>query len=202
MAQPVYNISISPLHLVAAVVVSQILFKDRLMDAIGSRFNNIIDTVYAASKNVVLESPVTILAAGLTYGVHQLTPYAPALALSTAGSMKAAAFVGGIFVLKSALSPVLGKATETNTREHITHATMIRNSVIRQFFPLALGAAYAFYSEVPVKLAQSVLYTAALIPLVKLLGKGIDSFCEMEGVKERIQDWYAWINLEKPGSTS
>jgi hypothetical protein len=210
MAQPVYPINISPWHLVAAAIASHILFRDRLIDIVGHRLNSIVEMVYAASKSVVLESPVTILAAGLTYGVDQLTTYAPALALSTAGSMKAAAFVGGIFVLKSALSPALEKVTEPDPLKHVTHATMIGNSVIRQFFPLVLGTAYAFYAQVPVKLAQSALYTAALIPVIKLLGKGIDSFCEMEGVKERIQSWYAWMmglpeekpDLEKLGSTS
>ncbi len=197
MAQPVnFSIHISPLHLIAAVFISQILFKDKFMDVVGRRLNDVIDTAYAAGKNVILESPVTILAAGLTFGVHQLTPHFPALALSSEGSMKAAAFVGGVFALKSALAPLLERVTET--KGEVTHATMIRNSVVIHFFPLALGAAYAYYAEIPVKLAQSALYTAALIPVIKLVGKGIDSFCEMEGVKERIQDWYAWMSLEKP----
>jgi hypothetical protein len=203
VAQPVnISINISPLHIVAAVFISQILFKDKFMEVVGRRLNDIIDTAYAVGKNVVVEFPVTVLATGLTFGLHQLTPYAPALVLSTEGSMKVAAFVGGVFALKSALYPVLEKLTEHKKNdkkdEGITHATMIRNSVVLHFFPLALGAAYAFYAQVPVKLAQSALYTAALIPVVKLVGKGIDSFCEMEGVKERIEGWYAWMNLEKP----
>jgi hypothetical protein len=200
MAQPVnFSINISPLHLVAAVFISQVLFKEKFTEIVGRRLNDIIDTVYASGKNVVLESPVTVLAAGSTFAVHLLTPYYPALALSSEGSMKAAMFVGGVFALKSALSPLLEKLTELQKGEVITHATIIQNSVVRQFFPLALGAAYAYYAQVPVKLAQSALYTAALIPAIKLLGKGIEAFCEMEGVKERIQDWSAWMsNLEKP----
>jgi hypothetical protein len=217
MAQPVsISLHISPWPVVAAVLVSQIIYRDRFMDAIGHRFNNILDTVYAVSKKVVLESPVTVLAAGLTYGVHQLTTYAPALALSTEGSMKVAIFVGGIFLLKSALSPVLETATVTDSKKHAKHATIIRNSVVRNFFPLVLGTAFAFYAQVPVKLAQSALYTAALIPVIKLLGKGIDSFCDMDSVKNTIEGLHGWMmvteyqpepvtlvtNVDKSGLTS
>ena len=57
MAQPVnISINISPLHLVAAVFISQILFKGKFTEIVEKRLNDIIDTVYAAGKKVVLES--------------------------------------------------------------------------------------------------------------------------------------------------
>jgi hypothetical protein len=190
------SINISPLHLVGAVFISQVLFNDKFTELVGGRLNEVIDTVYAAGKNAILESPVTLFAAGLTFAVYQLAPHCPALALSSEDAMKAAAFAGGVFALKSALSPLLEKATEH--KGEVTHATLLRNTVVIHFFPLALGAAYAYYTQVPVKLAENALMTASLIPIIKLFGKGIDSFCEMDGVKQRIQECYAWMSLEKP----
>ncbi len=206
MTQPInFSINISPTYLVAAVVISEFIFRDRIMDSVGKRLNDMIDTVYAAGKHIALDSPVIALATGLTYAVHQLTPYAPCLELSTEGSMKAAAFVGGVFALKSALTPLLEKTIEGETDNLLGSATsfkkkevpgeyLIRNTLVLQLFPLALGTLYAYYASVPVKLAQSALYTASLIGVVKLLGKCAESICRMDSVKETIQDWYFGLN--------
>jgi hypothetical protein len=206
MAQPInFSINISSTQLVAAVVISQILFRDSLMNVVGKRFKDMFDTVCAAGKNLVLESPVIALATGLTYAVHQLTPYAPYLELSTEGSMKAAAFVGGVFALKSALTPLLEKTIEGETdnlmksvssmeKKTVAGEYLIRNALVLQLFPLALGTLYAYYASVPVKLAQSALYTVSLLGVVKLLGKGVEYICSMNTVKEAIQNWYFGLN--------
>lgn len=197
MAQPIhFSIHIAPLPIVAMVLISQVLFKEKFMEMVGHRFNLIVDAVYAAGKNLVLESPVTVLTAAMTYAVHPLTAHTPSLALAPADPLKAALFVAGIFALKSALSPALEEATKT--KGEVLHGTLVRNAVVRNFFPLFLGTACAFYAEIPVRLAQSALYTAALIPLVKLLGKGFDAFCEMSDVKALIHEWFFWI--DKPQS--
>jgi hypothetical protein len=202
MAQPIhFSINVSPTHLVAAVVISQILFREKITEIVGKHFHDMTDILLAAGKNLVLDFPVIALTTGLTYAEQQLTPYAPALSLSSEGAMKAATFVGGVFALKSALAPLLKQVTKPK-KEAISHGTMLRNSVVLHLLPVALGTLYAYYDSIPVKLTQSALYISALIPVVKLVGKGIDLFCEMEGVKERIQEWYSWMNLEQSLSKS
>lgn len=202
MAQPAnISLNISPLPLIAAVLLSQILFKDKFTDVVEKRLNELIDTTYAAGKNVILESPVTALAAGLTFAVHQLIPRIPALASFSEDSMKAAVFVGGMFALKSALTPLLEKVTEREVGsiidsvsksqiKEVSTVSLLRNSIVLNFFPLAAGCVYAYYASIPVKLAQNAIYTAALIGVVKLLGKGVESFCKMEDVKATIHNWY------------
>jgi hypothetical protein len=199
MAQPIHlSINVSPLHLFVAVVFSQMLVGDKINDTLRFRLTDAVDVALAAGKNLLLDSPVIALTTGLTYAVQQLTFNRPYLELSSEGAMKAAIFVGEVFALKSALTPFLGKVTKVEDKKRgNTHATMIRNTVVLHYLPVALGALYAYYNSIPVKLTQSTLYIAALIPTIKLLGKGFETFCEMEGVKVKIQEWYAWMNLEK-----
>jgi hypothetical protein len=209
MAQPIHvSINLSPTYFIAAiaaVAVSQIIREYATLDINRVKHNNsilvMVNTVYAAAKNLVLDSPVIALVTGLTYAVHQLTPHAPVLALSS-DAMKAASFVGELFVLKSVLTPFLEKVTESETSEVLERSTsgvhsknipgecLLRNSLVLHFFPLALGTLYAYYASVPVKLAQSALYTASLVGVVKLLGAGIGSICKIDAVRETIMNWY------------
>jgi len=199
MSQPIqFNIHLSPWHMVAGAFLFQFLFKDRLADSIGSRLYKLFDIVEASGKNLLLDFPVIALTTGITYAVHPLTSYAPALALSPEGAMQAAIYVGGVFALKSAMTPFLKKVTKPEDKKGISQGTILRNTVVLHLLPVALGTLYAYYNSIPVKLTQSALYITTLIGMVKLLGKGYDAFCEMEGVKERIQEWYAWMNLEIP----
>lgn len=205
--QPIHvSINFSPLHLFSAVIISQIFLSNKMSDTFKFLITDTINTTLAGGKKIVLDSPVIALATGLTYAVQKLTPYVPYLELSSEGAMKAATFVGGVFALKSSLTPLLGIVTKIEHNEEktgVSHAKMIRNSVVLHCLPAALGIFYAYYNSIPIKLMQSTLYLSALIPTIKLLGKGFESFCEMEGVKERIQEWYSWMNLEKfEGSSS
>jgi hypothetical protein len=203
MSQPIqFNIQLSPWHVVAGAFLFQFLFKDRLAESVGSRLYKLFDKVEASGKNLLLDFPVIALTTGITYAVHPLTRYAPALEISPEGAMQAATYVGGVFALKSALTPFLEHVTKPKDREEITHGTMLRNTVVLHFLPVVLGTFYAYYASIPVNLTRSALYITALIPTIKLLGKGIDSFCAMEGVKERIEEWYAWMDLEKSVSKS
>lgn len=210
MAQPVnISLNISAFHLVAAAAVTPILFRASFSELVGRRFDEMIETVYGAGKNMILDSPLIALVAGLTYAVHQFSQHNPALVLSSEGSMKAAAFVGGMFALKSALTPLLEKVTESelgslvdsvskSQRKEVPSESLVRNSIVLHFFPLAVGCVYAYYASVPVKLAQSAIYTAALIGVVKLLGKGVESFCKMVEVRETIHNWYFGLDKETP----
>jgi hypothetical protein len=207
MAQPInFSINVSPIALIVAVVVSHTLFKDRYGEVVQKRLHDMIDLFYAAGKNLILDSPVIALTSGLTYAVQHLAPYAPALVLSSE-AMLAATFVGGIFALKSVMNPLLEKVIEVETSKLIDNVSvsnslssyrkkevpgeyLIRNVIVLHLLPLALGTLYAYYASVPVKLAQSALYTATLIGSVKLLGYCIESFCKMDTVKETIQNWY------------
>jgi hypothetical protein len=202
VAQPVnISINISAFHLMAAVAITPILFRASFSE---KRFDEMLETVYAAGKNLILDSPVIAFVTGLTYAVHEFSQSNPALVLSLEGSMKAAVFVGGMFALKSVLTPLLEKVTESklgvlldlsqSQNQEVPSESLVRNVIVLHFFPLAVGCVYAYYASVPVRLAQSALYTAALIGVVKLLGKGVESFCKMKEVKETINDWYFGLN--------
>jgi hypothetical protein len=119
--------------------------------------------------------------------------------------LKSAMYVAGIFAVRSALSLYLERVinnavlidlkmltfnidkdwkkiqkTLENTAKERSDDTQIvgylRNAVIRNAVPIAVACTAAYYAEIPVKLAQTALYTAALIPVVKLLGKGLGLF--------------------------
>ncbi len=214
MAQPVqFSVNFSAWHITAGMVALNLLLRKPITELIGKHLDQMVDAVYEAGNNVILDFPVIALASGLTYYAHQLIATAPAFLLSTdaEGSLKVAAFVGGVFALKSALTPLLEKVTKCNVIEEVINSsiesaeklkaaeqvpsqTLIRNTVILNLFPLALGAAYAYYAAVPIKLAQSALYTAALIGVVKLSGKGIESLDKMSQIGSTIQHWYFIFN--------
>ncbi|HEX2579490.1 MAG TPA: hypothetical protein VHK67_03710 [Rhabdochlamydiaceae bacterium] len=199
MVQPVHlSIHIAPMSIVAAIVITQIIFRDKFMDQTGYRFNAILDAFYDAGKSLALESPVTVLAAGITHFVQPLTTHAPFLALSPEDPLKATLFVASVFALKSALYPLLSQITtaeQTKTKQGVTQGTVVKHWIVLHFFPLVLGTGYAFYAKIPLRLVQSALYTAALVPLIKLVGIGLNCFCEMEEVKARIQGLHVWMTL-------
>jgi hypothetical protein len=60
----------------------------------------------------------------------------------------------------------------------------LRNAVIRNVVPVAAACTAAYYAEIPVKLTQTAIFTTALIPVVKLLGKGLEQFMNLEHVKK------------------
>jgi len=214
MTQPAaFSLSFSAWHTTVGIVALSLLLREPITKIVGKRLDEMVDAVYEAGSNAIVDFPVIALVSGLTYVAHQWAAHTPALLLSTdaEGSLKVAAFVGGVFALKSALTPLLEKVTKCNVIEEVINSSiesadklraaeqvpsqiLIRNTVILNLFPLALGAAYAYYASVPIKLAQSALYTAALIGIVKLLGKGIESLDKASEIGSTIQHWYFRFN--------
>jgi hypothetical protein len=175
MTQPIsLSINLSIWHLAGLTVLYHAFNKDPL--------NNEIHT---AAKNVIIDSPVIALAGSLTFLVHHFTTQRyPLLSLSPLegidGSIKVTAFVTGIFTLKSALSAYIEYVI--SCKKPKDDPMIIRGAVIHNFLPLALGTVAAYYASFPIKLAQSALYTAGLIGVVKLLGKGYEYANKPDGI--------------------
>ncbi len=148
----------------------------------------------------------------------------PSLSLSMPGStsLKTAMYVAGILVVRSALSLYLERTINRavlidlnniikkpqKALKHLQEMAdnvgkegkdnqivgYFRNAVIRNAVPIAAACTAAYYAEIPVKLTQTALYSAALIPVVKLLGKGLNNLMSMEHVKNTAEKVIGWIN--------
>jgi hypothetical protein len=146
------------------------------------------------------------------------------LAMPGCTSLKTAMYVAGILAIRSALSLYLERvanktvlidlglfSTEPNKVIKSIQKTVentiqkkesennqivenLRQTVIRNAVPIAAACTAAYYAEVPMRLAQTALYTAALIPVVKLLGKGLESFLSLEHVKTTAEKVIGWMN--------
>lgn len=214
MTQEISNLNISPWQFVGVVVLAQVLANCcRAENAIGTRLGYLIDDLSTGVKKTIYDFPVIALTGGFTYIIHQYIPSSAShLSLSTLGgaegSLKVATFVSGVFALKAALSSYF----ETHvTRKQVRNipdgalidqaknqSDLIRDGIIYNLFPLAMASVGAYYASIPLKLVQCALYTASLIGVVKLLGKGYEHFLANEKVSVIFQEWYSWLNLESP----
>jgi hypothetical protein len=191
----------SAFQVVTILAISQVLNKTSLSDSIARRLEEMFDKIYGGIRNAIYDSPTIAIAGGITYLAHQLVIRTiPSLSLAiqagTEGSLKVAAFVGGVFTLRAALSTYLERAT--SSREVVHESELIRRAVVYNFFPLAVGAAAIYYASIPIKLNQTALYTAGLIGVMKLLGKGFEYVLAQEKVKVAVQAMYSWMVLERP----
>jgi len=87
-------------------------------------------------------------------------------------SLKVVAVVAGILALRAALSTYLEEVGRGKERDINAPLEGFRQTVVTNFVPIALGTVATYYAGIPVKLVETALYTAALIPAVKLAGKG------------------------------
>lgn len=185
------------LQIAAAVAILQIVGGGHLTKFVADRLGEMNEQCLDSAKKMLYDSPVIAISAGLTYLVQEFAaPKIPFLSLSMpeCTPLKTAMIVAGILAVRSALSPYLervindkGKKTKDNIVENL------RNAVIRNVVPVAAACTAAYYAEVPIKLTQTAIFTTALIPVVKLLGKGLEQFVNLEEVKKAADTVFKWI---------
>jgi len=199
MTQPLASQLTGPvLQLVAAIAISQILFKSPLTKFAGEKLGELSASLIEGSKNVIYDSPVIAVSAGLTYFFQEFAVQRlPSLSLSAPGgtSMKVALCVAGVLILKSVLSTYLGsvaKREADNDQDEDVRET--RNILIRNIVPIAAGCAAAYYTGVPVNLVRTTIFTVALIPTVKILGKVFESCVQNETINHLGKTIRGWVN--------
>ncbi len=185
------------MQIIAGVAVLQLLNRSPITDFVGRKLEQMATATELAISNMVFDLPVIAISAGITFVVHQIAENYGSLLLSTQvgieGSWKAAAFVAGIFALKAASFVYPGEVCKMTKRYvEIKDANKTAQYTITQekgtvqeiaafnLLPLAVGTAAAYYAEVPLNLSRCALYTAALIPTIKLLGHGLEYIRKIE----------------------
>lgn len=218
MTEPLSNLNISPWQFLGVIVIAQVLLKTKTNGVAITRLGLLFDELNTGAKNVICDFPVIALTGGFTYIAHQLIPArAGHLLLSTLGgaegSLKVAAFVSGVFALKAAFSTYFQTTLDDkakakffliynrhprNEEDKTTHADLIREGFIHNFLPLAIGCFAAYYASIPIRLTQCAIYTASLMGIVKLLGKGFEYFLALDVIYDKFQDIHSWLNMESP----
>ena len=227
--QSMVSFNIPLWQLAGVAVLTQVLIKSNRDDVIGGRLASLIDGLHTGLKHVIWDSPVIAFTGALTYFAHQIIPpHNLNLSLTSLpgaeGSLKVAAFVCGVFALKSALtsyfydsywwsietrlthslrltpSAMTGevKPNHKKIKEDETIGDILREGIINHFIPLALATFGAYYASIPLKLAQTALYIAGLMGLVKLLGKGTELILADEKISRAIGLANSWVNVESP----
>lgn len=189
------------LQIIAGVAVLQIITgeKSPLAMYASKKIAELSDELFIAGKNVIYDSPVIAISTALTYVVQEFaTVRVPSLSLSMQGaaSLKVAFYIAGILTLRSALSPYLQKVMdnrEERARGPDENVRKMRHAFVSNIVPIAAGCAAAYYAEVPMKLARTALFTAALIPIVKLLGNGFESFIKVPIIDETFEKMHGWL---------
>ncbi len=188
------------LQIVAAVAVLQIISGGNLSLFVAERLTEIKNECLNSARKMIYDSPVIAISAGLTYLVQEfVAPKIPFLSLSMPGwtPLKTTMIVAGLLAVRSALSPYLERVIVDKEgaiwEKKKNIARNLRNAVILNVVPVAAACTAAFYAEVPVKLIQTAIFTTALIPMVKLLGKGFENFVNLEHVKETADKVFAWM---------
>lgn len=185
------------LQIAAAVAILQIVSGGHIPLFVATRLGEIKDECLDAAKKMIYDSPVIAISTGLTYLVQEfVAPKIPFLSLSMPGCtpLKTTLVVAGILAARSALSSYLERVINDKgekTKDNIVNN--LRNAVIRNVVPVAAACTAAYYAEVPVKLTQTALFTTALIPVVKLLGKGLEQFVSLAEVKKAADTVFAWM---------
>jgi hypothetical protein len=192
------------LQIVAGVAVLQIFTRGQSQFPAYAlkKISGLTDELFIAGKKVIFDSPVIAVSAGVAY-LGQLcdqkfvVTHYPSWSLGTLGEspLKVALYVAGILMLRSALSNYLRRVVYQMDVAKKTHYNVkrIRKVMVRNIIPIAIGCAAAYYAGVPVKLAQTALFTAALIPVVKLLGNSFEYFISVEIVEAIFEKVHGWM---------
>ncbi len=199
MTQPLASQLTGPvLQLVAAIAISQILVKSPLTDLAGEKLRELSEALIEGSKNVIYDTPVIAISAGLTYFFQELAiQRLPSLSLSAQGgtSLKVALCVAGILAVRSALSAYLERvANRESNKDKDADVAETRNLFIRNIVPIAAGCAAAYYAGVPVNIYKTALFTVAVIPVVKILGKIYESVVKNDTANHLGKTISGWVN--------
>jgi hypothetical protein len=196
MLQSPYAVPV--LQIVAGFAVLQIFTgkKSPFAEFAATKLSELTGELLDASKKMLYDFPVIAISAGLTYIVQEFATHRlPFLSLSMQGTspLKVAACIAGILALRSASSIYLERVIDSREEDkEDKNVRTTRQAVIRNVVPIAAGCVAAYYAGVPVKLAQTALFTLALIPVVKLLGKGFESFINIGIVNDTFETVIGW----------
>ncbi len=193
------------LQIVAGVAVLQIFTGNTapLYNFINEKVPALTDELFIAGKNILHDSPVIAITAGAAYlgqlcdQKYVVTRY-PAWSMDPLGEspLKVALYVAGILALRSALSTYLQRVMngrDRDARDDDKTVRDVRAALVRNIVPIAIGCAAAYHTGVPVKLAQTAFFTAALIPVVKLVGNVFEYLTSVEIINAAFKNVLGWM---------